>query len=117
MIGIRGSHVVALMACYARRVGQAVVRRPMALAAQQRRVRPGKWPPGRVVIERRRRPCGGAVAHFALLRQPARLMVGIGSGLVIGQMAAHAGVDLKLVVPLVTLVALQVRMRARQGEP
>lgn len=70
-------------------------------------VSPRQWERSIVVVERRRRPRGGVVAHVTLLRKPHRYVIRIIRVLEICEVAAHASRIGQFVVPIqMTLTAL-----------
>ena len=118
VVGIVRSLEVVQVTSDARRAGQVIgtgraVGSVVALIALQRGVCPGQRPAGGGVIEAGRRPGGGAVTDFALLREACGHVIGIVGSFVIVQVASDAGRALQVVGPrrtvgrVVTLVTLK----------
>lgn len=89
----------------------------VAACARDFRVRAHQGESCVVVVKRGRLPGGRAVAHIALLRKPARDVIGIGGGLIVRQVAADTRRRREIVVSvLVAIRALQLQVPTRQGE-
>lgn len=100
--------VVRLVAAETVGGNRGVVVVHMTTGACNRCVRAGQGETGVVVIETRRAPGCGAMAHIALLRKARRNMVRVVRVVEIIQVAADAGCVRKVVVPVrVALAALQ----------
>jgi hypothetical protein len=70
------------------------------------------------VVERRRHPGRGVVAHFALLREPRLNMVWVGRSVEIRQVAGGAGRIVQAIISVdVALRTLQWDMRPGQRKP
>ncbi len=91
VIRVRRRLVVCLVTGIA--VGGSTRVNPTNVATGARNVdmRPGQREPRQVVVEARRSPRRGRVAHVALGGESRRLMIGIVSAVVIVQMAGGAG--------------------------
>ena len=104
------------MTTYASGRGQIKVAVGVALRALQTGMGAGQRKGCIVVIERGRRPGGGAVANIALLRKPGADVIRIGGVLEIGQVTGdtrRAGQP--VIAAGVTLAALQRRVSTGQG--
>jgi|SRR6516162_1964726 len=91
VIRVVGSRVLGLMAAIAVGGNRSVVVLEMTIRARHRGMRPRQREDGVVVIERRRAPGGGAMAHVALLREVYRRVVRIVRCRIVSQVARYAG--------------------------
>lgn len=114
VVRVIGVRVVGEMARHACRVCQSIgIATGMALAALQRRVRPGQGPAGRGMIEGRLSPRSCVVTDLALLREAYRHVIRVGRAGEILLMAAVAGRwQAGVIVVYVALRALNARVRA-----
>ena len=100
MVGSGGALVILEVTGYARRAVQAVVVVDVAIGARAwwHRVHSGQRETGAGVVKRRVHPVSRVVTGIAGLREIRRHVVGIGSALIILEVAAHAGGAVQAVV-------------------
>lgn len=110
--------IVGLMAREAVGRNRGVVIVDVATGTGDRRMFPGQGKCGVAVVERRRDPGRGVVAHFALLREPRLNVVRVGGSLEVVAMAGGARGAVQAVVAIdMALRTLQRNVRPRQGKP
>ena len=122
VIRTRGALEVLQVAADASRIraGQIVVVVHVALRALQAGVCTCQREASRGVVKRRARPGSGVVALLASLREARSYVIGIGSVIEIGKVAAHAGgirAGQVVIVVDMALRALHGRMEAGEREP